>query len=203
LLINTVKIFVKNPEVGKVKTRLASKVGEELALKIYQQLLSYTEKMVSSVVAKREVWYSQYLNENDLWDNELFEKNVQIGDNLGSRMRQAFQESYLKNENAKVVLIGSDCAELEKAHINDAFEKLTTNELVIGPAKDGGYYLIGMSKFMPEVFDKISWSTSQVLEQTLKRANGINASYYLLEKLNDVDEVEDWEQIKHKLISHD
>ncbi len=203
MLINTLKIFVKNPELGKVKTRLASKVGEEQALEIYKQLLCYTNKLVSSVDTIREVWYSECLNENDLWDNEVFEKKVQIGDNLGTRMKVAFQESYLKNEHAKVVLIGSDCAELEESHINEAFNKLRTNELVIGPARDGGYYLIGMSKFIPEIFDEINWSTSRVLEQTLARAKEGQISYHLLEALNDVDEFEDWERIKHKLESYD
>ena len=76
MLINTLKIFVKNPELGKVKTRLARKVGKERALDIYLQLLSYTIKLVSSVNVIREVWYSEYLNENDIWKNELFDKKI-------------------------------------------------------------------------------------------------------------------------------
>lgn len=199
----TIKIFVKNPEIGKVKTRLAASVGDKEALSIYQNLLGYTKQIVSKVNGKKEVWYSKFLDENDLWENDFFRKNVQQGEDLGARMKQAFEKSFLLNEHELVILIGSDCAELETAHINEAFEKLKKNDLVIGPAKDGGYYLIGMSKFSPEVFDEINWSTSKVLEQTIRKINEHGASFYLLEALNDVDELEDWERVKDKVIAND
>lgn len=203
MINKSLKIFVKNPEIGKVKTRLAATVGDQEALKIYHHLLSYTQKVVLKVDTKKEVWYSKYVDETDLWAGELFIKKEQRGKHLGIRMKTAFQDSFLEDKHAQVVLIGSDCAELESCHINKAFEKLKSNDIVIGPAKDGGYYLIGMSKFLPSVFDDINWSTAEVLTQTIEKINTLNSSYYLLETLSDIDHFEDWEKIKDRVLSND
>lgn len=203
MLNKTLKIFIKNPEIGKVKTRLAASVGDEQALSIYQKLLNYTKEVALKVDATKEVWYSQWIDEEDLWGDEFFAKKIQVGNELGDRMKQAFQEAFSKDEHAHVILIGSDCAELETDHIKNAFEELKKVDIVIGPAKDGGYYLIGMSKFTPEIFDGINWSTSLVFDQTIEKVNELDASYSLLKSLNDVDTIKDWNRIKGKILGND
>lgn len=199
----TLKIFVKNPERGKVKTRISASVGDDYALSIYKELLHYTKKVVLKINAQKEIWYSHFVDENDLWEKSFFTKEVQLGKDLGLRMKQAFQQTFLKDEHAQIVLIGSDCAELEEGHINEAFELLKKTDVVIGPAEDGGYYLIGMSKFIPEIFDEITWSSSKVLDQTISKVNEQGIRFNLLETLSDVDEYGDWERVKSKVLSHD
>ncbi len=195
----TVKIFVKNPERGAVKTRLAASVGQDRALLIYKKLLGYTRNLMLDVKAQKEVWYSRFVDDKDEWNGDHFAKKLQSGGDLGERMKHAFKESFIESPKQSVVLIGSDCAELTSEILEQAFKKLRENDLVIGPAEDGGYYLIGMSKYIPGIFDGIDWSTENVITQTLDKAKQENADFSLLVELNDVDTVEDWERVKERL----
>ena len=106
-------IFIKNPQLGRVKTRLAATVGDETALDFYRRLLSYTREVAQSVEAERLLFYSDFVEENDDWSASFFEKKVQRGDDLGERMAHAFADSFtdFETEN-RVVIIGSDCASL-------------------------------------------------------------------------------------------
>lgn len=199
----TIKVFIKNPEKGAVKTRLAASVGDDRALFVYKKLLDYTRNLVSGIDAQKEVWYSKFVDDSDGWGIENFTKKQQSGANLGERMRNAFKESFIQDREQFVVLIGSDCAELTPEILEQAFEELRKKDLVIGPAEDGGYYLIGMSRFIPEIFVGIDWSTENVLSQTLTKAKKEGAGFALLSELNDVDTIEDWERIKGRLSTHD
>jgi hypothetical protein len=114
-------------------------------------------------------------------------------------MKNAFEATFAQEKSDAVVIIGSDCAELEERHVSEAFDALEFNDIVLGPAKDGGYYLLGMRVFVPELFESIAWSTSTVAEQTLRAVKEKNLSYMILDELNDVDTVEDYVQIKHRL----
>lgn len=193
----TLKIFIKNPELAKVKTRLAVEVGDEEALRIYLTLLAYTKRIVLPIEdIQKEVWYSNHIDNTDIWSEGAFTKKVQYGNDLGDRMSKAFQESFKMDANSKVVLIGSDCGELDALVINEAFNQLSNNEVVFGPAYDGGYYLIGMSKFVPELFNEITWSTSTVLKQSVQKAEDLGYSIHLLKHLHDVDVLEDWNRVK-------
>ncbi|MBO6792867.1 MAG: TIGR04282 family arsenosugar biosynthesis glycosyltransferase [Balneolaceae bacterium] len=196
---NDLIIFVKNPVLGTAKTRLAVSIGNEAALVVYLQLLAYTKDVALSIDVNRSVWYSSNIDKNDMWTNEDFTKRLQFGDDLGEKMKNAFRKTFEEQNSSAVVIIGSDCAELEPNHIKQAFEELLNSDVVIGPARDGGYYLLGMSKFHPQLFESISWSTSSVAEQTIEIVNKLGLSYQLLEELNDVDTVEDWKQVKHRL----
>jgi rSAM/selenodomain-associated transferase 1 len=140
---NILMVFIKNPVLGKVKTRLAKSIGDEKALHVYHLLLDHTQKTVRRINTDKAVYYSDYINEDDIWKNAEFQKFVQLGDNLGKRMSKAFLESF-KMGYKKVVIIGGDCFELNEKIINDAFKILEENEVALGPAKDGGYYLLGM-----------------------------------------------------------
>jgi rSAM/selenodomain-associated transferase 1 len=186
-------IFIKNPELGKVKTRLAETVGDEKALIIYLELLKHTQQIACEVAANRLLFYSKFIDTNDNWNNQAFQKQLQNGSSLGERMQAAFEQALLKYK--KAVIIGSDCASLTPSIIEEAFQALDTHDFVVGPAEDGGYYLLGMKQVEPTLFQKMEWSTDQVLPETLKRIEAKQASYTLLPTLSDIDYWEDW--VKH------
>jgi rSAM/selenodomain-associated transferase 1 len=117
---------------------------------------------------------------------------VQEGHDLGERMASAFACSFELGMD-KVVLIGTDCPSLQSEHLNQAFEALTHSDLVLGPATDGGYYLIGMKRRADYLFEGITWSTAEVLSQTLAVATAHGLHFTLLDELSDIDTQEDWE----------
>ncbi|MCB9236035.1 MAG: TIGR04282 family arsenosugar biosynthesis glycosyltransferase [Bacteroidia bacterium] len=183
-------IFVKNPELGKVKTRLARTLGEEKALQVYRFLLDHTREVAREVGVDRAVFYSSFADENDSWGEEFFQKYVQEGDDLGERMENAFAKAFAMGYKS-VVIIGSDCLELSSQHLNDAFAALIDHDTVVGPARDGGYYLLGMNKIHPEFFLDKQWSTDSVLPNTLRNILELKLSHVLLAELSDVDFEED------------
>lgn len=185
-------LFIKNPEKGKVKTRLAATVGEEQALKIYLALLEHTRKVAQAVQVDRMLFYSSHVVNEDEWPNQAFQKYVQEGADLGDRMLNAFQLAFEKHQ--KVVIIGSDCASLTPAILQDAFDQLDHFPFVIGPATDGGYYLLGMKAPEPALFQHMEWSTDRVLPTTLDRIRNLGKLYHLLPELSDIDFEEDWER---------
>lgn len=187
---NLLMIFVKNPVSGKVKTRLGSSIGSTNALLVYKKLLAHTREVASQVETNRQVWYSSMIDHRDSWNKERFDKKLQSGSDLGERMSVAFQKAF-EDGYENVVIIGSDCADITSRHIKDAFHALITDDAVIGPSKDGGYYLLGISKYTPDIFTGISWSTQEVFEQTVGRFEHLGLSYSVLDVLNDIDTIED------------
>ncbi len=147
--------------MGKVKSRLAATVGEQRALDIYKQLLSHTHTVSKKIDADKFIFYEDFLNEEDIWENTIYKKFLQQGENLGQRMKHAFEKLSSKGYE-KILIIGSDCYELTTGILNDAYEALSMVHLVIGPASDGGYYLLGMAKFIPALFDNKVWSSDTV-----------------------------------------
>jgi len=180
-------IFARRPEAGKVKTRLAATVGDVKALEIYLKLLQHTHKVADKVAADKAVFYSDKIHDFDLLDYFKFPKAVQTGDDLGERMKNAFALGFRKAYN-KVILIGSDCITLTPEILEEAYSKLDDNDVVLGPAEDGGYYLIGMKKSCETLFENKVWSTSDVLLDTVLDLKKLELKYHLLETLNDVDE---------------
>ena len=185
---NLLIIFAKKPELGKVKTRLAKSIGDENALKIYLKLLEHTHRVADKVNASKKVYYNS-VSQIGILDYYKFQKEIQIGEDLGEKMRNAFLENY---SFEKIVLIGSDCYEINEDIIEDAFLALDEHDCVIGPAKDGGYYLIGSrgERLLPVFKDK-EWSTENVLLDTILDLKKHDLSYFLLEELSDVDEEKD------------
>lgn len=181
-----------------MKTRLSASVGDEKALSVYQKLLAITAEQSQKVEVRKEVWYSRHIPENDIWSEGDFTKKVQEGEDLGQRMSNAFRASF-EEDVEKAVIIGSDCAELTSEIIEQAFEALDDSEFVVGPAEDGGYYLLGMRKYHPEIFEDIEWSTDSVLEKTLGKMNDFGGFIHQLQQLNDVDTNEDWKRVKNKI----
>ena len=183
-------IFIKNPEKGKVKTRLAQTAGNDKALIIYKALLQHTRKITSTIKASRYLFYSNFIDQHDLWSAVDFIKMQQEGTNLGARMKNAFAMAFEKHQ--KVIIIGSDCASLNTAIINQAFRLLDDHDFVVGPAIDGGYYLLGMRQHNLTIFEEIAWSTANVFPSTIKKIEHLSASYTLLPTLSDIDTESDW-----------
>ena len=180
-------LFTKNPELGKVKTRLAKTLGNEKALEIYKKLLIHTQEIVAPILVDKFVFYSEEIIENDAWSSEVYHKKIQKGIDLGERMKNAFQELFELNYDS-ICIIGSDCFELSSEIINGAFRVLKNNDVVVGPTFDGGYYLLGMNKLHSHLFENIIWSTETVFKETLFKIEKANLSKAILVKLNDVDE---------------
>ena len=185
-------IFIKNPEKGKVKTRLAATVGDDKALAIYKALLQHTREIALATDVVKLLFYSTQIDRADMWQERDFHKFIQQGDDLGARMSNAFAEAFSQHD--KVVIIGLDCASLTSDILATAFQALDHHDFVIGPATDGGYYLLGMRQFHPDLFSDMAWSTDNVFTETKKRIKKHGANCYILPLLSDIDHAEDWVQ---------
>lgn len=198
-------IFTRNPEIGKCKTRLANTIGNEAALNIYKFLLKHTANISESINADKYVFYTEKIKKEDLWNDTIFRKKLQKGDDLGKRMENAFIDLF-ESGYQKVIIVGSDLLDLKDEHIIDAFEKLNEHDVVFGPAKDGGYYLLGLSKLQACIFRNKPWSETNLLDVTLKELGQKNISLTLLETLNDIDtfeDLKDYPQLKKFYIKND
>ncbi len=185
-----VMVFLKNPEYGKVKTRLARDIGEEEALSVYNNLARYTLDIVKKVNARIQLWFSSYLPGHAEGLLGSFEQHLQKGEDLGERLSNAFGAAFEEGAE-KVLVIGSDCPELRHTHLEEALELLNEKELVIGPSEDGGYYLLGLNACRPGLFEGIAWSSSSVFTDTINKAMEMGLRVHVLEILNDIDTVQD------------
>jgi rSAM/selenodomain-associated transferase 1 len=184
-------IFVKNKIPGTVKTRISQDQGDDSAMAVYEELLRITSDNCQAVKAEKKVYYSSFIELNDDWDENLYQKKIQEGSNLGERIHKAFLQEL--ETAGRVVLIGSDCPYLTNDHIESAFKFLGDYDVVLGPCEDGGYYLIGLKINIPELFQDISWSSEKVLDQTIDKIKKLKLSYTELETLSDIDYWNDWE----------
>lgn len=185
-------IFVRNPEKGKVKTRLAATLGADHALEIYRELLAHTAAITSALTGvSKYIFYAGSIAEHNTWNNDLYLKMPQADGDLGEKMEAAFKEVFSRG-HTEVAIIGSDCPGLTTEALLLAFKSLGTSDVVIGPANDGGYYLLGMKAHFKEFFQQKQWSTPGVYEATLGDARRLKLSYHSLPELIDIDTEEDW-----------
>lgn len=186
---NLILIFVKNPELGKVKTRLAKGIGNEKALEVYLQLLAITEKVSQEFQnAALHVYFSDHI-EKKFWSKH--QQYVQNGKDLGEIMQNAFEDGFALGYK-NIIGIGSDLPDLSREIIQVAFEILKVKDTVFGPAKDGGYYLIGMKKIYDCIFQNKAWSADNLLKDTLKELENNKITFSKkLPLLNDIDTLED------------
>lgn len=187
---NALIIFIRRPISGKVKTRLAKTLGNEKAVAVYKKLLQHTREITTNIDAKRMLYYADAIDKDDEWNATMYHKELQQGDNLGQRMSSAFHYCFEKGYE-KVLIIGSDCYQLTSAIIEEAYEILENSDVVAGPASDGGYYLLGMKTYQPELLELDKWSTDTVLAKTLAHCEKLALEYAMLPVLNDVDEASD------------
>ena len=183
-------IFVRHPEKGKVKTRLAATLGDDAALVIYKKLLHHTLEITQVIKADKFVFYAGPVIETDMWSRVNYFKMQQAEGDLGHRMCAAFKTVFARGYS-KVCIVGSDCFELSSHVLSEAFSLLNETDVVVGPAHDGGYYLLAMKQLYSSLFQNKTWSTNSVLKETLKAVSQLNLSLTPLPLLHDVDEVED------------
>jgi len=192
---NLLVVFVKYPEPGSVKTRLAAGIGAHEAAAVYCRLVALT---MEHIVPREPTAYDRIVYADphcslDYYRNWLpcmKQFALQQGDCLGGRMHAAFSESFAAGYS-KVALIGSDCPDVSSLLIQDALNLLDDCDAVLGPAFDGGYYLIALKRDCEQLFKGIDWGTGRVMQQTIERLEGARLSRALLPVLRDVDRIED------------
>lgn len=182
-------VFQKAAVLGKVKTRLANRIGNEQALNVYTYLVAYTHRQLAEIDADIFVFFAGNPDATFGGISNYCIRQQCEGD-LGMRMATAFAEVFAAGYD-QVLVIGTDCYELKASMLEEAFQGLNDADLVIGPAKDGGYYLLGLTKPEPKLFDGIEWSTASVFPDTMEIAASLGKSVYFLPELNDVDRYED------------
>lgn len=185
-------IFVRNPVKGKVKTRLAATLGDEKTLAIYLKLLDHTQKIALDLQCDRSVFCDEQPALGPEWKTDDFFITIQRGNDLGERMSNAFKEVFEEGATS-MIIIGSDCPGLKSKIIDEGFKQLKEFDLVIGPAKDGGYYLLGMNRPILQLFEDMKWSTTSVFDETMIVASQLGLSVYKLPVLADIDEEKDLE----------
>jgi rSAM/selenodomain-associated transferase 1 len=198
----TVVCFARLPELGKCKTRIAIETGETEAFRIYSVLVSKLRDLITRLPAgiKVQVRLTEPCGRDDFYNafGQRADYALQCSGDLGSRMLEGTVEAFVGGA-AKVVLIGSDVPGLTNEIIERAFIELNRSPLVIGPAQDGGYYLLGMREVRTELFVNIPWGSPEVLARTQLAARSIGLPYSELGVLRDVDTLADWEAIKNTL----
>jgi len=182
-------VFYKNPITGKIKRRLCADVGPENAMRVYRRMCKDLRDRLVHIEVDKRVYYSEYAEQSDLW-SEGFDQYVQQGEDLGERMANAFKEAR-GDGYERIVLIGSDIPGLEASQIVSAFEALDHTDVVIGPAFDGGYYLIGSRLDPSPLMTKMEWSHEKVFEDTVYRIREQGWEHSELEVLRDVDRLSD------------
>ena len=192
-------IFLKYPELGRSKTRLATTVGDQNALKIYKELLEHTHQITKNLSCDSFLFYYRESPNTMNWETEKYKHKLQVQSDLGGRMKNAFQEIFDEGYG-NIIIIGSDCYDLSEDIINQAFNLLKENEVVIGPALDGGYYLLGLTKMVNSLFEDVKWSTSEVLHATVKVLENQQLKYDTTTPLSDIDVYEDLPSSLKKLL---
>ena len=185
-------IFAREPQMGQVKTRLQPALSAQSVLKLYQAFIKDTLVISRRINGADRFIYFTGSRETPFLDQFAGEFTLvrQRGKNLGRRMYQAFLNCQRKDFE-KMIMIGTDCLTVTVQDLELAFAKLDRFDLVLGPSRDGGYYLIGLNRNHPELFRRIPWSTSDVLQQTLDRAKAKGLAVTLLPSWYDIDRPED------------
>jgi len=193
-------IFTRYPEPGKTKTRMIPELGVEGAADLQRQMTDHLVSKIKTLIERRslavEIRFeggSERLMRE--WLGPLFSYRHQGQGDIGRRMQRALGDGF-QDDYTSIVIIGSDIPDISSEIIHQAFEELQKINLVLGPAGDGGYYLIGIQKAdqdqaYPELFEAINWGTNQVLSQTIAAANLLGIGYALLDTRKDVDRPED------------
>ncbi len=192
-------IFTRYPEAGRVKSRLIPALGAEGAQSLHRRMTEHTLERLNCF-ADMEICYDGggERRMREWLGNKLSYSSQGQGD-LGKRLLHAFSRGFKQGED-KIVVVGTDCPDLTASHVQEAFGLLDKYDLVLGPAFDGGYYLICLRTLHKALFEDIPWGTNHVLQETLKRADLLNLKTVLLEKLADVDRPGDlavlWDGVK-------
>ena len=198
-LMDRLILFAKAPELGKIKTRLARQIGDQKALEAYTQLLRHlTHQLRRRTDVEVRITPDLALDSLKGLIPQGWKVSPQGEGDLGTRLTHAFQEAFTEG-CTKVAAIGSDCPYITSHDIDTAWQSLAQKDVCVGPATDGGYWLIGLRAMQPQIFNDIPWSTQEVLAQTLLKCRQNSLSISLLNILSDVDERADWEEFLKSL----
>jgi rSAM/selenodomain-associated transferase 1 len=194
-------VFARLPERGKVKTRLAQSIGDDQTLAVYEAMLHDLLASIGRSSPETEIeilWAPSEAANGEVLTRAFGDlaTAMQTGSNLGDRLSMAFSERFLFHATQKILAIGVDDPSLPRALIDQAFGLLDSCEWVLGPAVDGGYYLVGCraAAFDCEAFQDIKWGSSSVFPSTLAKIRGWQSSVAVLPLRNDIDVVEDLER---------
>jgi uncharacterized protein len=187
LTANCLIIFTRYPEPGKTKTRLIPALGELGAAQLHRRMAEHTMAQARALSCAIEVWYVGGTEElmQDWLGKDLRYREQPAGD-LGDRMCAAFRSAFDQGYQS-VTIVGTDCPGITTALLAQGFAELQNQVVAIGPAIDGGYYLIGLQRLVPELFQGIAWSTATVFSETLAIAEQFQLPTYLLPSLPDID----------------
>ncbi|MCH8029638.1 MAG: TIGR04282 family arsenosugar biosynthesis glycosyltransferase [Candidatus Dadabacteria bacterium] len=200
---NALIVFLKYPVPGRVKTRLADEIGTEKAAAIYKKM---AEEVVTNTTGRGKytslIFYDPPEAEHHIkrWLSYAHNRYLpQTGADLGERMKNAFEKTFalgFKNN----IIIGTDCPGITTGLLGSAFESLSAHDAVIGPANDGGYYLLGLRRAQPELLTGLDWSTNRVFEQTVEKMRKSGLTWHELETLPDIDTHEDLLKLRPDLL---
>lgn len=195
MLAEKLIVFVRAPQEGVVKTRLAASLGTSAALEIYRRLMTTLCNNLDAL-PPGSVEFRHTPDDGGLllspWMRRGWTRQPQGTGTLGERLERATVEAFSSGVQ-RLVIIGSDCPELTASDIHSAWEALHSHDVVLGPAEDGGYWAIGLRAPTSEVFHDIPWSTASVMEKTLEQCRAQKLSTRTLRRLRDVDTQADWE----------
>tara|TARA_B100000575_G_C23116014_1_gene645144 strand:+ start:1180 stop:1833 length:654 start_codon:yes stop_codon:yes gene_type:complete len=195
-------IFVKNLIPGTVKTRLAKDLGIDVAIEIYKELVRITAEATNTLKIDKCVYYSEYIESNDQFDDAKYQKHIQEGKDLGQRMQNCFYDAFELNFD-KIILIGSDTPDITDQIISQGFAELDKHDIIIGPAHDGGFYLIGMKEPHENLLNKRTYGHEQVLNELLNEIENRNLSVFKLPTLIDIDVKDDLKKAGIEIVFED
>ena len=200
-MVTSIFLFLKEPKLGQVKTRLAEEVGDQKAYDIYIQFLKQIVINLNLLKNKQcYIFYDAYGQKPKILKSIFYSHDVfikQQGKNLGERLNKAFGD-YFQTHSEPVIVLGGDSPDLPQSILNQAIFQLSDQEVVIGPSYDGGYYLLGMNYFIPELFQNINWGTATVFSETQKILQSHDKSYFVLPKWFDIDTMEDYKALLNR-----
>lgn len=186
-----VLVFLRKPVLGKVKTRLSAEIGEDKALEIYLWLMGITHSAIKNLDAGIHLYFDNLEGILPDWVNS-YSSYIQKGNDIGERMSVALMDRFYLEPESNILLIGSDCPELKRSTIEAAFKELEDKDLVTGPAKDGGFYLIGMKKWHEGLWKNIIWSSEEVYPTLLRNIKALNLTLFELPTKSDIDTYRDF-----------
>ncbi len=183
-------IFIRNKNLSRVKKQLDKSVGDELAFEVYNQMIYHTQMITKSLSADKYLYYDKLTELETSWNDDTYIKKEQSGGDMATRISNACKDVFNKGYE-HVVIIGSDCLELDERIIRLAFRQLEHFDSVLGPTKDGGFYLIGLNEFKQEIFHLEKWGTPELTIQTLKTINSLGKTHFMLSELSEIVTVDD------------
>jgi uncharacterized protein len=190
-------ILVHDSVPCAVKTGKIDTISEQESIAMRRQLLMHTQRVTINLVSDKFLFINEFSSGNDVWNKGGYIKRMQRGRSTGEIMLNAF-EAIFSLGYSKVVMISSDSIETESTHLVHAFDNLNSYDIVIGPAQEGGYYLLGMKKMHPLLFKHKAWNTIVLLQQTLDDITELRLTYHLQQVLNDVEEEKEKYLLHHR-----